>query len=167
MKKQLKKRRSGFTIIEMLIVVTILAMLAGVLIPVLQEGQATARDSRRMADLRTIQSALADFYRDSGLYPDTGGEWWGDATDVGTYGYAANGYIPGLVPDFLTALPRDPDPSFPNATDGYMFRSDGTDYKFVLDNTPEDPDSFAEGFPFYDPVRADSWMICTPGAYGW
>ena len=48
-----------------------------------------------------------------------------------------------------------------------MYRSDGTDYKFVLNGTPEDADSFAEGFPFYDPERADSWMVCTPGAYNW
>ncbi|MBC8404983.1 MAG: type II secretion system protein [Planctomycetes bacterium] len=163
----MKRRQAGFTIIEMLIVVTILAMLAGVLVPILQEGQSTARDSRRMADLRSVQSALADYYHENGGYPNTSGEWFGDATDVGGKGYAADGYIPGLVPNFLTALPSDPDSQYPNATDGYMFKSDGTDYKFVLDATPEDEDSFAEGFPFYDPQRADGWMICTPGGYGW
>ncbi|NQU47703.1 MAG: type II secretion system protein [Planctomycetes bacterium] len=163
----MKRRQAGFTIIEMLIVVTILAMLAGVLIPILQEGQSTARDSRRMADLRSVQSALADYYRENGGYPNTSGAWLGDAVDVGSKGYAADGYIPGLVPNFLTALPKDPDKQYPNATDGYMFKSDGTDYKFVLDATPEDLDSFAEGFPFYDPQRADGWMICTPGGYDW
>jgi prepilin-type N-terminal cleavage/methylation domain-containing protein len=167
MKEHKMKRQAGFTIIEMLIVVTILAMLAGILVPVLQEGQQTARDSRRMADLRSVQSALADYYREFGSYPNTSGAWQGDATDVGGLGYAATGYIPGLVPNHLTALPRDPDAQFPNATDGYMYRSDGTDYKFVLDGTPEDPASFAEGFPFYDPQRTDSWMITTPGAYTW
>ncbi|MHC4837333.1 MAG: prepilin-type N-terminal cleavage/methylation domain-containing protein, partial [Planctomycetota bacterium] len=39
--------RAGFTIIEMLIVVTILAMLAGILVPVLESEAATARDARR------------------------------------------------------------------------------------------------------------------------
>ena len=161
------KRQAGFTIIEMLIVVTILAMLAGVLVPILQEGQSTARDSRRMADLRSVQTALADYYRDNGLYPTTAGEWSGDARDVGNNGYAEDGYIPGLVPDFLTALPSDPDSQYPNETCGYMYKSNGTDYKFVLDETPEDPDSFAEGFPFYDPQRDNGWMICTPGGYKW
>jgi hypothetical protein len=48
-----------------------------------------------------------------------------------------------------------------------MYRSDGDDYKFVLNGTPEDEDSFAEGFPFFDPQRADSWMVSTPGGYDW
>ena len=162
-KHPVKNRQAGFTIIEMLIVVTILALLAGVLVPVLQEGQQTARDSRRMQDLRTVQSALADFFRAEGEYPDTSDEWQNDNDD----GYGAAGYIPGLVPDYLPALPRDPDNQYPTATAHYMYRSDGTDYKFVLNGTPEDADSFAEGFPFYDPERADSWMVCTPGAYNW
>lgn len=165
-KHPVKKRQAGFTIIEMLIVVTILAMMAGVLVPVLQEGQATARDSRRMADLRSVQSALADFHRDNGEYPDTGDEWQTDFED----GYGAAGYIPGLVPDYMTALPRDPDTAqYPTEDAHYMFRSDGDDYKFVLNGTPEDQDSLDDdGFPFYDPARAETaWMICTPGAYNW
>lgn len=169
MKKQIKQRQAGFTIIEMLIVVTILAMLAGVLVPVLQEGQQTARDSRRMQDLRTVQSALADYFRAEGEYPDTAGEWNTDFDD----GYGTNGdgtgYIPGLVPTYLPALPRDPDPSRPTATIHYMYQSDGDDYKFVLNGCPEedDADSFQDGFPFFDPQRDDSWMVCTPGAYNW
>lgn len=162
-KHPLKKRQAGFTIIEMLIVVTILAMLAGVLVPVLQEGQQTARDSRRMQDLRTVQSALADYLRAEGTYPDTSDAWQNDIDA----GYGAAGYIPGLVPNYLSALPRDPDGQYPTDTAHYMYRSDGVDYKFVLNGTPEDPDSFAEGFPFFDPQRADSWMVCTPSAYNW
>jgi len=162
-KHPLKKRQAGFTIIEMLIVVTILAMLAGVLVPVLQEGQQTARDSRRMQDLRTVQSALADYYRATGQYPDTTDAWQNDNDN----GYGSTGYIPGLVPEYLQALPRDPDPQYPTATAHYMYRSNGDDYKFVLNGTPEDADSFAEGFPFFDPQRGDAWMVCTPGAYNW
>lgn len=162
-KHPLKKRQAGFTIIEMLIVVTILAMLAGVLVPVLQEGQQTARDSRRMQDLRTVQSALADYFRAVGQYPDTTDAWQTDNDN----GYGSAGYIPGLVPTYLSALPRDPDRQYPTATAHYMYRSDGDDYKFVLNGTPEDADSFAEGFPFFDPQRADSWMVCTPAAYNW
>ena len=78
-KHPIKKRQAGFTIIEMLIVVTILAMLAGVLVPVLQEGQETARDSRRMQDLRSVQSAVADYFRAEGQYPDTSDAWQNDS----------------------------------------------------------------------------------------
>jgi prepilin-type N-terminal cleavage/methylation domain-containing protein len=162
-KHPIKNRQAGFTIIEMLIVVTILAMLAGVLVPVLQAGQETARDSRRMQDLRTVQAGLADYFRSEGGYPNTSDEWQNDNDN----GYGAAGYIPSLVPAFLPALPRDPDPQYPTATAHYMYRSNGLEYKFVLNGTPEDEASFAEGFPFFDPQRGDSWMVCTPGAYTW
>ena len=55
------KSHSGFTIIEMLIVVTILALLAGILIPVLEQESQRARDGRRAGDLRTVASALATY----------------------------------------------------------------------------------------------------------
>jgi len=156
--------QAGFTIIEMLIVVTILAMLAGVLVPVLQEGQQTARDSRRMSDLRAVQNSLAEYFREEGQYPTTEDEWQND-NDLG---YGVDGYIPLLVPTYIAALPRDPDNQFPTEDAHYMYRSDGDDYKMVLNGTPEgDAETFAEGFPFFDPERDDSWMVCTPGAYNW
>ncbi|MDP6963951.1 MAG: type II secretion system protein, partial [Planctomycetota bacterium] len=118
------KKQSGFTIIEMLIVVTILSMLAGILIPVLEGEASNARDARRAADLRTVSAALANYYELNGSYPDTGGVWFGDAPNFGSMSYDGAGYIPGLVPDYIAALPRDPDKNFPNATDkGYMYRS--------------------------------------------
>jgi prepilin-type N-terminal cleavage/methylation domain-containing protein len=76
-------RRAGFTIIEMLIVVTILAMLAGILIPVLETEAATARDARRASDLKSVASALAHDYQDNRAYPDTSDAWQGDAGSVG------------------------------------------------------------------------------------
>ncbi len=159
------KRQAGFTIIEMLIVVTILAMLAGILIPVLEDSAASARDARRAADLKSVQAALEAYKRTNGSYPSTSGEWKGDSTNDGGLGYDAAGYIPGLVPNFLPALPKDPDTNFPDATNGYRYKSDGTDYKFELKGTPG---SFPAGNPFYDPADATgSWQVSTPGGYNW
>lgn len=161
----MKKRNSGFTIIEMLIVVTILAMLAGILIPVLEDATSSSRDARRASDLKNVQAALESFKRVNGIYPDTSDAWQGDMSDNGGLGYGTTGYIPGLVPDFLPALPKDPDSQFPTASEGYMYRSDGTDFKFVLNGTPE---TFAIGNPYYDPARATTaWMISSPGGYNW
>ncbi|MGB0685063.1 MAG: type II secretion system protein [Planctomycetota bacterium] len=159
-------RRAGFTIIEMLIVVTILAMLAGILVPVLETEAATARDARRASDLKSVASALAHYYQDNRAYPDTSDVWQGDAGSVGSFGYDATGYIPGLVPDYLPFLPKDPDPQFPSATDrGYMYRSDGHDYKFVINSTPT---TYYVANPFFDPQRPNSgWQVSTPGGYNW
>lgn len=159
-------KQSGFTIIEMLIVVTILAMLAGILIPVLEDAASSSRDARRASDLKTMQTALASFQRVNGAYPDTLGAWSGDATGVGTsHGYDAVGYCPGLVPDFMPALPKDPSPDLPNATEGYQYRSDGTNYKFIALGGPE---TFPTGNPFFDPTNTTTgWQVSTPGGYNW
>ncbi|MBC8371074.1 MAG: type II secretion system protein [Planctomycetes bacterium] len=159
--------QAGFTIIEMLIVVTILAMLAGILVPVLEDAAQSSRDSRRASDLKSVQAALDSFKRVTGEYPNTSGAWFGDSVAEGskTYDGGANCYIPGLVPNYLPALPKDPSPDLPNATGGYMYRSDGTDYKFV---TNEGPESFPTGNPFYDPARAaTAWQVSSPGGYNW
>jgi prepilin-type N-terminal cleavage/methylation domain-containing protein len=160
------KKNSGFTIIEMLIVVTILSMLAGILIPVLEGEASNARDARRAADLRTVSAALANYYALNDNYPDTGDTWFGDAPTYGNMGYDSAGYIPGLVPNYIAALPKDPDQNFPNATDkGYMYRSDGQHYKFVIDTAQT---SFYISNPFYDPTRPiTGWQVSSPGGYDW
>jgi len=158
--------RSGFTIIEMLIVVTIIALLAGILIPVLEQESQRARDGRRAGDLRSVASALATFRQLNGNYPDTSDAWQGDSQPYGEHGYGSTGYIPSLVPDFLPVLPKDPSPAYPNASGaGYMYRSDGRDFKFVINATPS---TFPLGNNFYDPARpASAWQVSSPGGYNW
>ena len=159
------RKNAGFTILELMIVVVIIAMLAGILVPVLAEGSAAARDSRRAHDLRAIQAALADYKEDFGSYPTTNGNWQGDSTADGGMGYDANGYLPGLVPDYLPALPRDPDPRYPNATMGYAYRSDGVDFKCIARGTPE---SYGPSNPFRDPAAPNTnWQVSSPGGYNW
>jgi type II secretory pathway pseudopilin PulG len=150
----------------MLIVVTILALLAGILIPILEQETTRARDGRRAGDLRSVASALVTFRSLSGTYPDTGDEWFGDSATFGSYGYDAAGYIPGLVPDFLPYLPKDPNPAYPDGTGaGYMYRSDGLDFKFVINATPS---VYLISNPFFDPARpATGWQVSSPGGYNW
>ncbi|MDA0666842.1 MAG: prepilin-type N-terminal cleavage/methylation domain-containing protein [Planctomycetota bacterium] len=158
--------RKGFTIIEMLIVVTILTMLAGILVPILSEEAAIARDGRRASDLRSVASALANYKDRNGDYPTTTGNWQGDSGNHGSYGYDASGYIPNLVPDYIPYLPQDPDAQYPNATDGgYMYRSDGFDFKFVINSTAA---TYYVSNPFFDPTRPTiGWQVSSPGGYAW
>jgi type II secretory pathway pseudopilin PulG len=150
----------------MLIVVAILALLAGILVPVLEDAARSSRDARRAADLKSVRSALAAYKAANGSYPSTGGEWWGDAPTFGGRAYSgATAYIPGLVPDWLPILPRDPSPAYPTADQGYAYRSDGVDYKFMAHKTP---DNYPPSNPFYDPARpTEAWMVATAGAHVW
>ena len=45
---------SGFTLIELVIVIAILGILAGIAIPRFMDAAATARGAKMLADMRTI-----------------------------------------------------------------------------------------------------------------
>ena len=74
--------KQGLTLIELLIVITIIGLLAGVFGINVSKWRARARDSQRVSDIRTIQQGLAFyFYRGeyTGSYPNydvfiTGGD---------------------------------------------------------------------------------------------
>jgi general secretion pathway protein G len=64
-----RSRAKGFTLIEILIVVAIIAILASVVLVGLGPTQKEGRDSRRIQDLAQIQTALELFYNHCGFYP--------------------------------------------------------------------------------------------------
>lgn len=64
------KSRRAFTLIELLIVITIIGILAVALIPKIAGAPGRARDAQRKADLNTIAVALEAYYSDFGKYPD-------------------------------------------------------------------------------------------------
>ena len=59
----------GFTLIEMVIVVAIVALLAGILVPIAFNQIDDAEEARAMADVRQISSAILLFRSDAGQWP--------------------------------------------------------------------------------------------------
>lgn len=62
--------RQGFTLVELLIVMTILAVLVSVGLVSFRSSQFRSRDAQRKSDLKQIASSLELFYSDYGKYPD-------------------------------------------------------------------------------------------------
>lgn len=69
MLKQLRKQ-SGFTIIELLIVIAIIGILALLVLTNFQGAQAKGRDTVRKSDINSIYQKLEEYYNEEGGYPD-------------------------------------------------------------------------------------------------
>lgn len=61
----------GFSLFELLIAITIIAIIATVGFVSLGAIQKNSRDAQRQSDLRSIQSALQQYYADNSFFPDT------------------------------------------------------------------------------------------------
>lgn len=59
-------KSKGFTLVELVVVIAIIGILAGIAIPYYTEAQATARGARILADMRTVQSAYTMYLAKNG-----------------------------------------------------------------------------------------------------
>jgi prepilin-type N-terminal cleavage/methylation domain-containing protein len=69
MEKWAKQKQDAFTIVELLIVIVVIAVLATISIVVYTGVQGRARDSVRIAKIKSIEKALELYKLDSGTYP--------------------------------------------------------------------------------------------------
>jgi len=67
--KSLRNRSSGFTIIELLIVIVVIAILAGLVLNAFGNIQARARDTERRNDINAIHTQLELYHGDNSSYP--------------------------------------------------------------------------------------------------
>jgi len=99
----MRNRQSGFTLIEIMVVVVILAVLGALVVPKILENVDKARVTRAASDIRAIETAL-DLYRlDNFKYPTTEQGLQAlvkQPADPSITNYRSEGYLP--------ALPKDP-----------------------------------------------------------
>lgn len=61
--------KKGFTLIELLVVIVIISVLATVAAVALNNARLKVRDAKRVADIKTLQTALEQYSNDEGIYP--------------------------------------------------------------------------------------------------
>lgn len=90
----------GFTLIETLVVVSIIGILIALSTVGLRGAQSSARDAQRKTDLQDIRSALEIYKSDCGTYPPASALNFGTGSLSGTCNGSANVY--------MSKVPQDP-----------------------------------------------------------
>lgn len=70
MRWSLKSNAKGFSLIELMIVVSIVIVLAAVVIPTGFSALEKSRTARIILDVRAVETAVLDYYAEKGTWPD-------------------------------------------------------------------------------------------------
>lgn len=65
----IKKNKDGFSLVELLVVMFIIAILTGVLLPNLMGARQKAKDAQKISDVNAVKDALRMYYNDNQSYP--------------------------------------------------------------------------------------------------
>lgn len=98
-----RRSQRGFTLLEVMIVVAVVAILALILIPNFSNARAEAQVSACESNLRSIATALELYYADNQAYPTAAA-----ATDIDSAFLGASGLGTGQT--YLNTIPTDPAP---------------------------------------------------------
>jgi len=91
------KKKRGFTLVELMVVMSIISLLSSIVLVSINSTKAKARDAARVSDMKTIQNSI-EIFKSGGQLP------WG----YGSINSALSGI---LVPTYLPSIPVDPNPS--------------------------------------------------------
>ena len=102
--------RKGFTLIELLVVIAIIGLLSTLAVVALNSARQKARDSKRVSDVKQIQTALELYFNDNDAYPLNPGapaasEIGRDITCIDSTGWRASGCLATV---YMGLAPRDP-----------------------------------------------------------
>ena len=99
--------KKGFTLIELLVVIAIIGLLSTLAVVALGSAREKARDSKRLSDMKQIQTALELHYTDNNAYPIAA-----SSTVIGADTYAClnvDGFSgTGCEDAYMGLVPADP-----------------------------------------------------------
>ncbi len=92
--KSLSFKKTGFTLIEILVVIAIMGVLLSIVMENIGSAQARSRDHKRISDIKSLQLALEQYYDGNNIFP----------SDLSVL---APAYVPSIQSDPSTHAPYD------------------------------------------------------------
>lgn len=128
----MKKR--GFTLIELLVVIAIIGLLSTLAVVALNSARQKARDAKRVADIKQVQTALELYFNDNtasggGYPPATGTLGTGSFVCLGSGGWDTA----GCAGAYMGLVPSNPGPG-------------GTEYIYTSPSTGTDANTYTITF---------------------
>ena len=144
-RKSTRERPKGFTLIELMVVIVILGILAGLIVPRLTDKPERARVVKAQMQIENLSMALKQFKLDNGYYP---------STEQGLKALVEKpsiGKTPRNYPErgYMSQIPEDP------WGNDYVYISPGEHDEFDLLSLGADGEEGGEGFD----ADIKSWEI--------
>jgi prepilin-type N-terminal cleavage/methylation domain-containing protein len=131
--------RQAFTLVELLVVISIIGLLSTIAVVSLSSARSKARDTKRQADARQILTAMQLYYNDNGAYPNPQALGcncgYSPTVDACCLGHGSSGTCFAGLLEGCTALD--------NALAPYMAK------------IPDDPENLTSGY-------GDAYIYCDP-----
>ena len=129
--KLIVKRKNGFTLVELLVVISIMSILTIITVSQFETARKKARDVQRKADLSSLSRALQMYYTDYGVFPNVvDGIGISEAPWGGTF-QDASGYV------YMKVMPKENSDS----THPFCYKVDALKKKMalfsILENTAD------------------------------
>src|SRR3989344_1560142 len=117
-------KKSGFTLIELMVVIVILGVLSMVGITAFTSSQVRSRDAKRKADLANFQKSLEFYYNDYNSFPLGNADGQITCESDGTVCNWGDIFQDENDTIYMIKLPKES-----NAARRYFYVSDGTEYR--------------------------------------
>lgn len=128
-----RKKSGGFTLIELMIVIAIIAILAAILVPNFIRARAQGQFTACKSNLKNIGTALEMYSTDaSGRYPTT---------------------LNSLTPNYLKTIPTCPSAGAATYTGGFTSASNPDAYTVVCTGTNHKAVDAGQNYPQYNSVQ--------------
>ena len=102
------RKRRGFTLVELLVVIVVLAVLAAIVLPKFMNSSQRSKESALRSDLKLVRNAISMFQADTGKYPNALADL--AETAVGSVKVAGGAVVTAADwhGPYLEAVPEDP-----------------------------------------------------------